>query len=93
MCTHAHVPCPKGHPLEGQLACDAHPWGAYSAGFIFAKNVYRACANCTEQQKQDALASATDDYTRLLPAVREFLRNPTPPAPDMSSYDARRFQR
>jgi hypothetical protein len=90
-CTHLHTPCQKGHPLEGQLACDSHPWGAYSVGYIFSKNVFRACSNCTEKQRQDALASATDDYSRLSPGLRQFYRNPNPPAPDLSSFDSRRF--
>ncbi len=92
-CTYAHIPCPKGHPLAGELACDVIPWGAYSAGFIFAKNVFNACVNCTEQQKQDALASAQDDYSRFAPFLKAFYQNPNPPAPDLSSYDARPIRR
>jgi hypothetical protein len=85
-----HTPCPKGSPLEGQLACDVVPWGAYSVGFVFSRNVLNACTNCTEKQKQEALASATEDYSRLAPNVRTYLQTQTPPPPDMSSVDAKR---
>lgn len=89
VCSYAHVPCPKGHPLAGELACDVVPWGAYSAGYIFAKNVFKACTNCTEEQKQAGLASATDDYSRLFPILRQFYSNSNPAAPNMTSFDAR----
>jgi hypothetical protein len=89
-CTYMHYPCPKGHPLAGELACDVVPWGAYSVGFVFSRNVLRACTNCTEKQRQDALASATEDYSRLAPNVRAYLQTQTPPPPDMSSVDAKR---
>lgn len=89
-CTYLHSPCPPGHPLAGELACDVTPWGAYSVGFVFSRNVLRACTNCTEKQKQEALASATEDYSRLAPNVRAYLNTQSPPPPEMGSVDAKR---
>lgn len=64
-CTHIHMPCPKGHALAGELACDGHDWGAYTMGYVFSKTMYRSCVGCSEKQKQEALATATDDFSRL----------------------------
>jgi hypothetical protein len=84
-CTHMHMPCPAGHELAGQLACDEHPWGAYSIGYVFSKSVYHFCQNCSEVQRQAALASATDDFGRLSKKVQQGLLKGTNPDPVMGS--------
>jgi hypothetical protein len=69
-CYHVHMPCPKGHALAGELACDGHTDGAYTVGFAFSREVYKNCKNCGEKEKQAALATAAEDLTRLFPDVR-----------------------
>ena len=34
-CMHFHSKCPVGHPFQGLMACDIHPWGAYSVSAIY----------------------------------------------------------
>jgi hypothetical protein len=84
-CTHVHVPCPRGHALSGQLACDAHPWGAYMAGYLFAESVFKSCRSCSETQRQEALATAKENFTRLRQVLQRGLNEGTLPAPEMGS--------
>jgi hypothetical protein len=84
-CTHIHMPCPKGHPLAGELACDDHDWGAYTVGYVFSKTMYRSCVGCSEKQKQEALATATDDFSRLFKDVQDRWLSGTAGTPDMRS--------
>lgn len=86
-CTNVHMPCPRGHALSGELACDTHPWGAYMAGYVFAEEVFKRCRGCTERERQQALATAKEDFTRLSPELRERLRNGTLPSPLMESVN------
>jgi len=84
-CTHIHMPCPKGHPLAGELACDGHDWGAYTVGYVFSKTMYRSCVGCTEKQKQEALVTATDDFSRLFKDVQDRWLSGNAGTPDMRS--------
>jgi hypothetical protein len=86
-CALVHMPCPKGHPLVGQLACDAQDWGAYTVGYVFSKSVYHSCSTCTEKDRQAGLATATDDFSRLFDDVQQRLLTHTAGVPDMSSID------
>jgi hypothetical protein len=88
-CTNVHMPCPKGHALAGDLACDTHPWGAYMAGYVFAEQVFKRCSQCSEAMRQQALATAKEDFTRLTPELREGLRRGTLPPPVLESVGAR----
>jgi hypothetical protein len=84
-CTHLHMPCPAGHALAGELACDAHPWGGYMVGYVFAEEVFKRCKGCNEFERQQALVTAKEDFTRLAPELREKLKSGTLPAPVMES--------
>jgi hypothetical protein len=84
-CTHIHMPCPKGHALAGELACDGHDWGSYTVGYVFSKTMYRSCVGCTEKQKQEALATATDDFSRLFKDVQDRWLSGNAGTPDMRS--------
>lgn len=72
-CGHVHVICPPGHPLEGEFACDSHPWGAYAVGFLYAGTIALACDGCSEAEKTVAEAVSIDSSTRLLYDVNDLL--------------------
>lgn len=82
-CDHLHVKCPKGHPLAGEEACDKHPWGSYMFDYIFSKAVHTSCENCSEEEKQAALATAADDLTRLAPKLKTALKQHRLPPLDL----------
>lgn len=84
-CGHMHVECPAGHDLEGALACDAHAWGAYSVEAVFAKEVFSRCKNCSEAERQMALAVAADSFSRV--TVLTDMITGRLGDPDMSSSD------
>jgi hypothetical protein len=84
-CTHVHVKCPEGHPLVGELACDGHAWGAYTMGYVYSRSVYKDCPSCNEKQRQEGLAAASDDFSRLLKPIQDQMNDGTAPLPDMSS--------
>jgi hypothetical protein len=86
-CTHIHVPCPEGHALAGDLACDGHFWGAYSVGLIFDQAIARACENCTAADRAEAESLIADNETRLLPDLRFKLRKGKLPPPEMGSVE------
>lgn len=83
-CGHFHVPCPVGHPLEGELACDSHPWGAYAVGAIYSLAVASSCSSCTGPEKTVAEQEALDSLSRLLFDPVEMVDGKFGPA-DMSS--------
>lgn len=64
-CGHPHINCPKGHALAGLAGCDKNPWGAYSIGAVFGFTIHKYCKNCSELDKQTALAGAADEVLRL----------------------------
>lgn len=82
-CNHHHVNCPAGHDLEGKPACDNHAWGAYSVAMVFGETVYHDCAECSEEDKQSALAKAMDSKTRVL--VLDSMLNGSLGSPNMNS--------
>jgi hypothetical protein len=84
-CGHMHVNCPAGHPLSGLPACDDLPWGAYSIEGVFAASLGANCANCTEDEKQQALAAAADAFSRV--TVIDGMLDGKAGDPDMSSTD------
>ena len=90
-CGHAHVLCPEGHPYEGTFACDAHPWGAYVVGAIYASAVALTCTSCSETDKTVAEAMAIDSISRPLYDVNDLLNGEFGP-PDMSSSNQVRQQ-
>lgn len=65
-CTNVHVPCPKGHPMEGEEACDRHAWGAYMIGAVFAEGILKHCKACEPALKKEALELLTDNRSRFL---------------------------
>lgn len=82
-CGHSHVICPSG-PLEGEFACDEHPWGAYAVDTIYSGAVALTCTNCSETEKQVAEAMTLDGISRLNYDFNELLDGEFG-APDMSS--------
>jgi hypothetical protein len=88
-CGHTHVACPEGHPLAGLMACDDHPWGAYTVGAVFSIMMSRSCENCTESEKQMAELSALDSLSRVDETIMEGSLNGEYGAPDMSSQGVR----
>lgn len=82
-CGHSHARCPDG-PLEGEFACDDHPWGAYAVDTIYSGAVALTCTNCSETDKQVAEAMTLDGISRLTYDFNELL-NGGFGAPDMSS--------
>ncbi len=84
-CGHLHVKCPPGHDLAGYYACDGHPWGAYAVGAVYNAKLARACANCSELEKQQALLFAADSLSRVL-SMEDLLAGKQG-APDMTSLD------
>ena len=82
-CAHLHTFCPPGHPLEGIVACDAHPWGAYVIDAIYSLAISENCTSCTETQKQAAEINFFDVVNR--PLFLEDLLNGEFGPPDMSS--------
>lgn len=83
-CGHQHVVCPEGHPLAGTVACDRHPWGAFTLQAVFARTVSRGCAGCSERDRQLALAVELERWTRVLFDKNELLAGRLG-QPDMSS--------
>jgi hypothetical protein len=86
-CTNVHMPCPRGHALAGELACDTHPWGAYMMGYTFANEIFKHCSNCTERQRQEALVTAKEDFTRLSRGLQQGIVRGTLPEPDLGSIE------
>jgi|GEM_PF-3467725 len=84
-CTQIHTYCPKGHVLSGELACDSHTWGAYTFGYVFSHSVYKYCARCSEKERQEALAVANDDFSRLSAEVQDRTLKGTLENPVLSS--------
>lgn len=82
-CAHLHTFCPPGHPLEGIVACDAHPWGAYVIDAIYSLAISENCTSCTEAQKQAAEINFFEVVNR--PLFLEDLLNGEFGPPDMSS--------
>lgn len=62
-----HVSCPPGHWLEGRLACDRAPNGAYALESRLAFAFARSCPDCTLSDKEALRAQAIDALSRLLP--------------------------
>jgi hypothetical protein len=67
-CGYMHSICPKGHQYEGYYACDDMAWGAYSVEAVYTAFVDKSCGNCTEAEKQVALAGAIDALSRVMVA-------------------------
>lgn len=65
-CGHRHVKCPAGHPLEGLIACDDQPWGAYAVQMIYANTIAKSCANCDPRSKNQSLMMMLDAKSRVL---------------------------
>ncbi|MBC7692465.1 MAG: hypothetical protein H7222_11940 [Methylotenera sp.] len=86
-CGHLHVDCPVGHPLAGLPACDDHSWGAYAIELVFTAITSRECTNCSETQKQQALAIASDSASRI--TVLTPMLDGNLGAPDMTSGGVR----
>ncbi len=82
-CGHSHALCPSG-PLEGEFACDEHPWGAYVVDAIYSGAVSLTCTNCSETDKTVAEAMSLDSISRLTYDFSD-LMNGRFGAPDMSS--------
>ena len=85
-CTHIHLPCPKNHELAGELACDAHPWGAYSIGYLYSSTLAQRCETCSEKERQAAIAAAAEDFNRLPEWLQNWWENDQ--LPDPSHGDA-----
>jgi hypothetical protein len=83
-CGHIHVVCPAGHDLAGFPGCDSHAWGAYSVDAVYASAIATLCQNCSELQKQVALASAAESFSRVL--VLEDMIAGRLGRPDMTSW-------
>jgi hypothetical protein len=66
-CGHLHDICPAGHQYAGHAACDVLPWGAYAVEAVFALGIAKACTNCSELDKQLALTTAIDSFSRVAP--------------------------
>jgi hypothetical protein len=81
-CAYAHSDCPLDHPdptLRGaKHGCDAHAWGAFSVGGIFAQALAQACQDCSEVERQRATASALDSLDRVVP-LNTLLEDKNPP--------------
>lgn len=63
-CHNSHATCTSG-PFKDLRACDAHPWGAYAIGAVFATRISAGCTNCSEFERQITLADAVDNMSRL----------------------------
>ena len=63
-CGHLHEACPAGHSLEGIIACDVHPWGAYVIDAIYSAAIVEKCSSCSEVQIQAANANLLDVIQR-----------------------------
>ena len=81
-CLHSHVTC-HGGDYDGLDACDAHPWGAYSVGAVFAKSIAENCKNCSRYDREAARAAAIDSLSRYSEA--DAMLNGKLGDPDMSS--------
>jgi hypothetical protein len=84
-CGHLHINCPEGHPLAGLPACDDLPWGAYTIGALYAKELALSCQNCTAVERAQAVADAADSFSRV--TVLADMLNGKYGDPDMSSSD------
>jgi hypothetical protein len=56
-------------------------------GYVYAQETYRRCAHCTEAERQQALATAQEDFTRLSPALQQGLGQGTLGVPNMESIE------
>lgn len=84
VCGHIHEICPPGHELEGEFACDSHPWGAYAVNTLYAYALAYECSSCTESQSITAEIITFDSISRLLYDVDDLLDGRYG-NPDMSS--------
>lgn len=66
LCGHPHSECPSDHELRGIHACDGRGIGPYFTGAVYSKTVGTTCANCSEKEKQIALASSLDSLNRVV---------------------------
>jgi len=65
-CGHLHKECPLDHDMAGLKACDGHAWGAYAIEGVYSSGMAKNCTSCSESEKQSALASATESFSRVL---------------------------
>lgn len=65
ICAYVHSTCPPGHPYEGMPACDELPWGAYTVSAIFSRSIFQYCVECSEAERQEALATTIDMQQRV----------------------------
>jgi len=82
-CGHLHARCPVGHEYEGELACDALPWGAYAVESVYAAGMAELCSNCSRIEKQLARMLKLEAASRVL-VLDAMTRGELGP-PDMSS--------
>lgn len=68
-CGNFHIPCPEGSELEGILACDNRPDGAYGAASAFALALDRSCENCTERERARARITWLENKNRIYPKL------------------------
>jgi hypothetical protein len=65
-CFYGHVRCPSESQFRDKLACDPKPWGAYSFGYVFNREVGLRCEDCSAVEVENSLYEAVSSAERLI---------------------------
>jgi len=62
----SHIPCPMGHSMAGQYACDTHLNGPYTIGALVMKAALNGCTQCSEYGREMLKVEIADKLSRVI---------------------------